>query len=99
MPTGLQIDRLSVADLGGAAFSASGRIVTRAVVAARQHRVDLDAPDMTPPIAAAGRDSRRKTAQALVTRADRWRRPLKLHAALDVAADKSDAALTVAQLA
>ena len=33
---GLQIDRLSVADLGGAAFSASGRIV-RSAVAAGQH--------------------------------------------------------------
>ncbi len=45
---GLQIDRLSVADLGGAAFSASGRIVTATPSPQGSMRVDLDAPDMTP---------------------------------------------------
>ena len=48
---GLQIDRLSVADLGGAAFSASGRIVTAAPSPQGSMRVDLDAPDMTPVMA------------------------------------------------
>jgi large subunit ribosomal protein L24 len=44
---GLQIDRLSVADLGGAAFSASGRIAT---VPSPQGNitVNLDARDMAP---------------------------------------------------
>ena len=44
---GLQIDRLSVADLGGAAFSASGRIVT-APSPQGSIDVNLDARDMTP---------------------------------------------------
>lgn len=48
---GLQIDRLSVADLGGAAFSASGRIVTTAPSPQGDMRIDLDAPDMTPVMA------------------------------------------------
>ena len=41
---GLRIDRLSVADLGGAAFSASGHIVTSAPSPQGNMRVDLDAP-------------------------------------------------------
>lgn len=48
---GLKIDKLSVADLGGAAFSASGRIVTAASTPQGSMRVDLDAPDMTPVMA------------------------------------------------
>ncbi|HZL41596.1 MAG TPA: AsmA family protein [Pseudolabrys sp.] len=48
---GLQIDKLSVADLGGAAFSASGRIITAAPSPQGSIRVDLDAPDMTPVMA------------------------------------------------
>jgi uncharacterized protein involved in outer membrane biogenesis len=48
--SGLQIDKLSVADLGGAAFSASGRIAT-APSPQGSMRVDLDAPDMTPVLA------------------------------------------------
>ena len=43
---GLQIDRLSVADLGGAAFRRAA--ASPRAVAAGQRRVDLDAPDMTP---------------------------------------------------
>ncbi len=45
---GLQIDKLSVADLGGAAFSASGRIDTRAATPRGSINVDLNAPDMAP---------------------------------------------------
>lgn len=48
---GLQIDKVSVADLGGAAFSASGRIVTGPSTPQGNVRVDLDAPDPAPVIA------------------------------------------------
>jgi uncharacterized protein involved in outer membrane biogenesis len=48
---GLQIDKLSVADLGGAAFSASGRIVTGPSTPQGNIQVDLDAPDPAPVIA------------------------------------------------
>ncbi len=48
---GLQIDKLAVADLGGAAFSASGRIVTTAPSPQGSINVDLDAPDMAPVLA------------------------------------------------
>jgi AsmA-like protein len=51
---GLQIDRLSVADLGGAAFSASGRIAT-APSPQGSLTVNLDARDMTPVITLLGR--------------------------------------------
>ena len=50
---GVEIDRLAVADLGGAAFSASGRVVT-APSPQGSMRVDLDAPDMTPVMALLG---------------------------------------------
>jgi uncharacterized protein involved in outer membrane biogenesis len=43
----LQIDRLSIADFGGAAFSASGRIVTAPPGPKGDMRIDLDAPNMT----------------------------------------------------
>jgi large subunit ribosomal protein L24 len=45
---GLQIDRLAVADLGGAAFSASGRIDTTQPTPRGSINVDLTAPDMAP---------------------------------------------------
>ena len=45
---GLLIDKLSVADLGGAAFAASGRIDTRAATPRGSINVDLNAPDMAP---------------------------------------------------
>jgi large subunit ribosomal protein L24 len=48
---GLQIDRLSVTDFGGAAFSASGRIVAAAPSPQGDMRIDLDAPDMAPVMA------------------------------------------------
>ncbi|MBI1203839.1 MAG: AsmA family protein [Rhodopseudomonas sp.] len=48
---GLQIDKLAVADLGGAAFSASGRIVTTAPSPQGSINVDLTAPDMAPVMA------------------------------------------------
>jgi large subunit ribosomal protein L24 len=49
--SGLQIDKLAVADLGGAAFSASGRIVTTAPSPQGSINVDLTAPDMAPVLA------------------------------------------------
>jgi hypothetical protein len=49
--TGLQIDKFSIADFGGASFSASGHIV-RASTSPRGHvRIDLDAPNLSPVVA------------------------------------------------
>ena len=78
---GVQIDRLAVADLGGAAFSASGRIVT-APSPQGSMRVDLDAPDMTPVMALLARVAP-KTAQALERGAPAMA-PAKLHAQFTV---------------
>jgi uncharacterized protein involved in outer membrane biogenesis len=75
---GLQIDRLSVADLGGAAFSASGRIITGPPSPQGSMRVDLDAPDLTPVVALLSRFAP-ETAQALELRAAAMA-PTKLHA-------------------
>ena len=61
---GLQIDRLAVADLGGAAFSASGRIVTTAPSPQGSINVDLTAPDVAPVLALVARFAP-ATAQAL----------------------------------
>ena len=78
---GLRIDKLSVADLGGAAFSASGRIVT-APVTQGNVQVDLDAPDVAPVIALVARFAPR-TAAALERGAPAMA-PAKLHASLTV---------------
>jgi uncharacterized protein involved in outer membrane biogenesis len=75
---GLRIDRLSVADLGGATFSASGRIVTAAPSPQGSMRVDLDAPDMMPVMALLARFAP-GTAQALRGGAAAMA-PAKLHA-------------------
>jgi len=48
---GLQIDKLAVADLGGAAFSASGRIDTSGKTPLGSINVDLNAPEMEPVLA------------------------------------------------
>ena len=79
---GLQIDRLSVADLGGAAFSASGRIVTTAPSPQGDMRVDLDAPDMAPVMALLARFAP-DTAQAL-GRGAVMMAPAKLRARLTI---------------
>jgi uncharacterized protein involved in outer membrane biogenesis len=79
---GLQIDRLSVADLGGAAFSASGRIVTAPPSLQGSMRLDFDAPDMTPVMALLARFAP-QTAQALARGAPSMA-PAKLHATLTV---------------
>jgi large subunit ribosomal protein L24 len=75
---GVQIDRLAIADLGGAAFSASGRIVTAGASPGGSVGVDLDAPDMTPVLALLARFAP-KTAQALERSAPALA-PAKLHA-------------------
>ncbi len=78
---GVKIDRLAVADLGGAAFSASGSIVT-APSPQGSMRVDLDAPDMAPVMALLARVAP-KTAQALEYGAPAMA-PAKLHAQFTV---------------
>jgi uncharacterized protein involved in outer membrane biogenesis len=52
---GLQIDRLAVADIGGAAFAASGRIDTTQPTPRGSVNVDLTAPDMAPVMAVLSR--------------------------------------------
>lgn len=79
---GLQVDRLSVADLGGAAFSASGSIVTALPSPQGSMRVDLDAPDMTPVMALLTRFAPR-TAQMLAGNAATMA-PARLHAQLTI---------------
>jgi large subunit ribosomal protein L24 len=92
---GLQIDRLSVADLGGAAFSANGRIVTAGPSPQGSMRLDLDAPDMTPVMALLARFAP-EAAQALLPRASAMA-PAKLHARLtiDGAAPATQAKLAI----
>ena len=80
---GLQIDKLSVADLGGAGFSASGRIVTEPSPQG-SIRVDLNAPDTAPLLALVSRFAP-QTARALERGAPAMA-PAKLHAALTVQA-------------
>lgn len=77
---GLQIDKLSVADLGGAAFSASGRIDTASSPPQGSVHVDLDAPDMAPVMALLARFAP-ETTQVLQRGASAMA-PAKLHAML-----------------
>jgi large subunit ribosomal protein L24 len=79
---GLQIDKLSVADLGGAAFSASGSIVTGPSTPQGNVRVDLDAPDPAPVIALLSRFAP-QTAQTLGQAASAMA-PAKLHGAFTI---------------
>jgi uncharacterized protein involved in outer membrane biogenesis len=80
--TGLQIDRLAVADLGGAAFSANGRIVTAAAAPQGSMRLDLAAPDLTPVIAVLARFAPQAAQQ--LARAAPMMAPAKLHADLTI---------------
>ena len=79
---GLRIDRLSVADLGGAAFSASGRIVTGAPSPQGSIGVDLTAPDPKPVLALLARFTP-QTARVLEPRAAAMA-PARLHAQLTI---------------
>ncbi len=92
---GLRIDKLSVADLGGAAFSASGRIVTSPSPQGSV-QVDLNAPDMAPVVALLSRIAPR--AAAVLGRGAAAMAPAKLHASLTVqgAAPASVANVSVA---
>ncbi len=91
--SGLQIDKLSIADLGGAAFSANGRIVTTAPSPQGSMRVDLDAPDMTPVMALLARFA--PQAAQTIDGAAAAMAPAKLHAQLAI----DGASPTVAKLA
>ncbi len=92
--SGVAIDRLAVADLGGAAFSASGRIVTTPSPQGSM-RFDLDAPDVTPVLALVAKFAP-NTAQAL-ERGAAAMAPAKLHAQFTIegAAPATLARLTV----
>ena len=90
---GLRIDKLSVADLGGAAFSASGRIVT-APSPQGTVQVELNAPDVAPVIALVARFAP-QTAAALQRGAPAMA-PAKLHASLTV---QGASPATIAKLA
>ena len=93
---GLQIDRLSIAGLGGGAVWASGRIDTRASAPRGALVIDFETRQ-TAAIAALAAKFAPQAARSVAELIDSAGH-MKLHAALDVAADKSDAALTVAQL-
>jgi uncharacterized protein involved in outer membrane biogenesis len=80
---GLQVDRLSIADLGGAAISVSGRIVTAPPSPQGSLQLDLDAPDMTPIVTLVSRLAPQR-AQSFA-RSAKVMAPAKLHAALGIA--------------
>ncbi|HZT26849.1 MAG TPA: AsmA-like C-terminal region-containing protein [Pseudolabrys sp.] len=87
---GLRIDRLSVADLGGAAMSASGHIVTAPKPQGRIN-LDLDARNMTPVAALLARFWP-ETAGMIAPRAQAMA-PAKLHAQLSVEGDSPKASI------
>ncbi|HLA19917.1 MAG TPA: AsmA-like C-terminal region-containing protein [Pseudolabrys sp.] len=77
-----QIDRLAIVDLGGAAFSASGRIVNATSSPRGSMRLDLDAPDLTPVMTVLARfvpETARMLSRGAPTMA-----PAKLHARLTI---------------
>ena len=94
---GLQIDRLSVADLGGGALSASGRIDTGGHAPRGALVLDFETRQTAAVAALAGKFAQRSASPS----PKRWTASAhaKLHATLDVADDKDSAATTVAQLA
>ncbi len=79
---GLQVDRLSVADLGGAAFSVSGHIVTAPPSPHGSLQLDFAATDMTPVQVLLSRVAP-KTAQAF-SHGAKAMAPAKLHAVLAI---------------
>ena len=79
---GLDVEKLSVADLGGAAFSASGRIDTAAKSPHGNMTLDLDARDLTGATAVLAKFAP-ATAAALRGAAPSMA-PAKLHASLDI---------------
>lgn len=93
---GLQIDRLSIADLGGGALSASGRIDTSGHAPRGALALDFETRQ-TATIAALVTKFAPATASPVTSLLDRASRA-KLHATLDVANEK-DISATVAKLA
>ncbi len=93
---GLQIERLSVADLGGGAFSASGRIDSSGPAPRGALTLDFEARQTAAIAALVAKFAPASVAPlgGLLERAGH----AKLHAALDVAGDK-DKSATVAKLA
>ena len=79
-----EIERLAIADLGGASFFANGRLVLSASAPRGDMRFDLNAPDMVPVMALLARLAP-NVAQALERRASAMA-PAKLHAQLTVGA-------------
>jgi hypothetical protein len=93
---GLSIDRLSIADLGGGALKASGRIDTGGHAPRGALTLDFDTRQAAAVAALAGRlAARGNPAVVALDRVDR----AKLHANLEVAAATSNASLTTAELA
>jgi large subunit ribosomal protein L24 len=79
---GLQIERLAVADLGGAAFSATGRIVIAPPAPSGRIDVKLTTPDMSPVLAVLGHfapEAARSLASTVMPLA-----PADLHAQLTI---------------
>ena len=93
---GLQIDRLSVADLGGGALSANGRIDTSGDAPRGALALDFEARQTTAIVALVAKFAP-KSASPLTNLLERTSHA-KLHAAFDVA-DATDKAGTVAKLA
>ena len=97
---GLQLDRLSVADLGGGAFSASGRIDTGGHAPRGALTLDFEARQ-TDAIAALVARFAPNSARPVAGALDRVGHA-KLHATLDISDDKDgdkDSGTTVAQMA
>jgi uncharacterized protein involved in outer membrane biogenesis len=94
--SGVQIDRLAVADLGGGSFSASGRIDTSGHSPRGSLALDFESGQAAA-IAALVEKFAPKTAKPVAGLLDRINHT-KLHATLDVADDKQ-ASVTVAQVA
>jgi AsmA-like protein len=86
--SGLQLDRLSVGDLGAAALSASGRIAT-APSPQGSINVDFDARDMTPVTALLARFAPK--AADILGRSPATMAPAKLHAQLTVEGEAPNA--------
>ncbi len=94
--SGVQIDRLAVADLGGGSFSASGRIDTSGHSPRGSLALDFESGQAAA-IAALVEKFAPKTAKPATGLLDRINHA-KLHATLDIADDKQ-ASVTVAQVA
>jgi uncharacterized protein involved in outer membrane biogenesis len=93
-PAGLSIDRLTVGDMGGASFSLSGRVDTRAAAPRGLLSLDLDAGSLDAVAAVAAKASASLAAEIrhAATRAV----PLHLHSSLALDRDGTEAATATA---